>query len=181
MQLKEIKKSGKYHFNGKIINLRVDDIILPNGKESKREVVEHNGGSCLLVEKNDKILFVKQFRYPVGKPLLEIPAGKIDKGEDPLTTAIRELEEECGLIPLKIEKLFEFYPSPGYANEKLYIYQVKEFKRAKKSPDEDEFLEVKWIKTEKVRELIQKGKIEDAKTLIALLNYFLIKAEKERV
>ncbi|MBE5756774.1 MAG: NUDIX hydrolase [Clostridiales bacterium] len=178
MKLKESKKDGKYYFNGKVFNVKVDDVILPDGALSKREIVEHDGGATALVVKNGKILFVKQFRYAFNKVVMELPAGKLNKGEKPLDTAIRELKEECGIIPIKIEKLFEIYPTPGYTTEKIFIYEVKEFKRSKKALDEGEFLNVCWIKEEKVREYLKNGKIKDGKTVIALLNYFLTKTEK---
>ncbi|MBR2614192.1 MAG: NUDIX hydrolase [Clostridia bacterium] len=179
MKLKETKKDSTSIFNGKIFSVKVDGVILPDGKESKREIVEHQGASAVLVTKKGKILFVKQFRYAFNKVLMEIPAGKLNKGEDPLDTACRELKEECGIIPLKIEKLFEVYPSAGYTTEKIFIYEVKDFKRSKKELDEGEFLRSTWIKEEKVKEYIKQGKIKDAKTLLALQNYFLTKLEKE--
>ena len=104
MDLTEKTVNKKYIYNGKILNLRVDDILLPDGKPAKREIIEHSGGSAVYCEKDGKVLFVRQFRYPYKKVIYEIPAGKINAGEKPEAAAIRELEEECGV---KAEKVTE--------------------------------------------------------------------------
>ena len=104
-------------YNGKILNLRKDKVMLPNGKEGAREIVEHGGGSAVLCERDGKVLMVRQFRYAYGECVWEIPAGKVDRGEDPLDTAFRELEEECGVKAGKMTLLFTVYPSPGYTSE----------------------------------------------------------------
>ena len=106
---KTVKKN--YIFKGKIVNVRCDDALLPNGKPCTREVVEHNGGACVLYVENNKILFVKQYRYAYGEEVLEIPAGKLEKGEDPALAAKRELEEEAGVKAEKLTLLFVLYPS----------------------------------------------------------------------
>ena len=168
MPFKEETKSKNIVYKGKILNLRSDDVILPDGKETKREIVEHKGGSAVLVEKDGKILFVKQFRYAYKKELLEIPAGKLDEGEDPMVTARRELEEECGIIA-DMEFIREVYPSPGYTEEIIRIYKAKNLSIGKVNLDEEEFLSSVWIEKEKVRKMVKDGEIRDAKTLIALM------------
>ena len=175
MKLVEVKKEGKYLYNGKVLNLRLDTVLLPDESLSKREIVEHNGGSAVLVVKNGKILFVKQFRYAFNKIVVELPAGKIDKGESPFITAKRELFEECGIIPTDMALLYEIYPSPGYTNEKIFIYKVTEFKKTKRKLDDGEFLKTVWIGEDKVKKDLENGKIHDGKTVIALLRYFLEK------
>ncbi|MBR5192335.1 MAG: NUDIX hydrolase [Clostridia bacterium] len=173
MQFKEKTVNKNYVFKGRIINVRKDDIILPNGKAGIREVVEHGGGSCIVCEKDGKILLVKQYRYPYEQELLELPAGKLNVGEDPKETAIRELEEEGGIKCKKVEKLFEIYPSPGYTNEIIYIYKATDFVETKTHLDEDEFLTSAWYSKEELRKMIKNGEIKDAKTLIALLKILL--------
>ena len=117
MQFKEKTLDSKTVYVGKILNLKNDAIELPNGKTAQREYVEHSGGSAIYCEVDGKVLLVKQFRYPYKKELYEIPAGKVNYGEDPEKTAIRELEEEAGLIAERVEKMFDIYPTPAYTTE----------------------------------------------------------------
>ena len=168
MPFKETCKEKNYLYKGKILKLRNDTVCLPDGLETKREIVEHKGGSAILVEEKGKILFVKQYRYAYEKELLEIPAGKLDEGEDPIVTARRELEEECGIIG-DMEFVREVYPSPGYTNEIIRIYKAKNLSKGKMNLDEEEFLSSVWIDKNQVKEMIKKGEIRDAKTLIALM------------
>ena len=160
-------------FKGKILTVRCDDAELPDGKPCFREFILHNGGACVLYVKDGKVLLVRQYRYPYGESLYEIPAGKLDKGEEPIKAAARELEEEAGLIAKKLELLYVMYPSPGYTNEKIYIYEAISAKQAKAHLDEGEFLDVEYISLERVKEMLKKGEITDAKTIIALQAYFL--------
>ncbi len=168
---KTIKKN--YMFQGKIISVRCDDAALPNGQPCKREIVEHSGGACVLYVKEGKALFVRQYRYAYGETVLEIPAGKLNPGEDPKEAARRELKEEAGVCAEKIEHLYTIYPSPGYTNERIYIYEATGGKEGKAQPDEDEFLEAEYIPLDKVKKMMSRGEIKDAKTLVALQAYFL--------
>ncbi len=170
--------SKNYIYKGKILSLRVDDALLPSGAPCKREIVEHSGGACVLYVENGKILFVKQYRYAYGEEVYEIPAGKLEKGEEPSVTALRELEEETGIKAEKAELLFTVYPTPGYTNEKIYIYRAHGGVKTEQSLDEGEFLDVEWISVERVKELMKSGEIKDGKTLIALQAYFLEQVEK---
>ena len=170
MEFKEKTVKEEYLYKGKILNLRKDQIILPDGKGAVREVVEHSGGSCIFCEKDGKILLVKQFRYPYKQELLELPAGKLNPGESPETTAIRELEEEGGVRAEKVELMFEVYPSPGYTDEIIRIYRAVNVKETKSHLDEDEFLESVWLDKKTLKEMIKQGQIKDGKTLIALLS-----------
>ena len=169
MDFREKTVNKTYLYKGKILNVRKDDIILPDGKPAVRELVEHSGGSAILCEKDGKILLVKQFRYPYGEVIYEIPAGKLNEGEDPAQTAIRELEEEGGIIADKVEKLFDVYPTPAYTTEIIRIYRAVGIRQAKAHLDEDEFLTAVWIEKEKLKDMIAHGEIKDAKTIIALL------------
>ncbi len=169
MKFNETTLTQEYIYKGKILNLRKDEIACVNGKRSIREVVEHSGGSCVLCEKDGKILFVRQFRYPFKQELLELPAGKLNSGEDPMITAIRELSEEGGIEATKVELLCKIYPSTGYTNEIIYIYRAVEFVEGKAHLDDGEFLDAIWIDKQEVSKMVERGEILDAKTLVALL------------
>ena len=158
-------------FDGNVIKVSRDEVILDNGNKSTREVVKHPGGACVLVVNDGKVLLEKQYRYAVGAELIEIPAGKRDKGEDLFSTAKRELEEETGLIPLNLRKVYEIFPSPGYTNETIGIFFADEFKQSVTHFDEDESLTSFWLDIPTVIEWLNTGKITDAKTIIALLWY----------
>ena len=165
--------NANYIFRGKILNLRCDDAELPDGKPCTREFIEHGGGACVLYVKDGKVLLVRQYRYPYAESIYEIPAGKLDKGEEPIKTAIRELEEEGGLIAEELKLLYVMYPSPGYTNEKIYIYQALSARETTAKLDEGEYLDAEYIPLEKVKEMLANGEICDAKTIIALQAYFL--------
>lgn len=170
MDLKETTVRKNYIFEGKIIKVRKDDAVLPDGKPCTREVVEHNGGACVLCVKEGKVALVRQFRYAYGEELLEIPAGKLEKGEDPALAARRELEEETGLVAQSLERLYTIYPTPGYCNEKIYIYEAIGVKEGTRHLDEDEFLDVEFVPIEDAYRMVDAGEIRDAKTIIALLH-----------
>lgn len=169
MNFKEETLNKNYLYKGKILNLRRDDINLPNGKKAIREIVEHSGGSCIYCEDNGKVYLVKQFRYAYGEELWELPAGKLNAGEDPMQTALRELEEEAGLKANSIELMFTVYPSPGYTNEIIRIYRAWDLIKTEMHLDEDEFLTGEWFSKAQLKEMIENGEIKDGKTLIALL------------
>lgn len=168
---KTVKKN--YIYEGKILKLRRDDAELPNGEPCIREIVEHSGGACVLYVEEEKVLFVRQYRYAYGESLYEIPAGKLEKGEDPMKAAARELEEEAGVKAKNLELLFVNYPSPGYTDEKIYIYRACDGEKVQAHLDKDEFLDVEYIPLERVKEMLKKGEIKDGKTIIALQAYFL--------
>ena len=170
MNLEEKQISAEYKFKGKIINLRVDEALLPNGATATREVVEHNGGICVvpLTEKGE-ILMVEQYRYPYSEVVLEIPAGKRDGNEEPLEGGKRELKEETGATAENYTFLGELYPTPGYCGEIIYMYLATGLSYGETNPDEDEFLNIKRIPLEKAVEMIMNGEIKDAKTQTAIL------------
>ena len=170
-----IEKTVKanYIFRGKILTLRCDEAELPDGKPCSREFIEHSGGACVLYVKEGKVLLVRQYRYPYAESIYEIPAGKLDKGEEPIKTAARELEEEGGLVADELKLLYVMYPSPGYTNEKIYIYQALSAHETEAHLDEGEYLDAEYVSLEKVKEMLKNGEIKDAKTIIALQAYFL--------
>ncbi|HLR19663.1 MAG TPA: NUDIX hydrolase [Staphylococcus sp.] len=163
-------------YKGAIIDLEVHDIELPDGQTSKRELVFHNGAVavCALTPDNEVIL-VKQFRKSAEKPLLEIPAGKLEVDEERESAAKRELEEETGYIAEELELITEMYGSPGFSNEKVSIYFATDLKKGEMNLDDDEFIEIETYNIELLESMLQNKELEDAKTIIAvqhlLLNY----------
>ena len=159
-----------YKYKGRIINMRVDEILLPDGKNATREVVEHNGGVCVVPLTNEnEIIMVRQYRYPYSEVLLEIPAGKRDGDEEPLICGKRELLEETGATAKEYKFLGELYPTPGYCGEIIYMYAAKGLEFGDKNPDEDEFLETERIPLSTLVDMILSGKIKDSKTQTAIL------------
>lgn len=173
MDLKERTVEVNYVYQGKIVNLRCDEAALPDGRPCKREMVEHPGGASVLCVYKGKVALVRQFRYAYQEELLEIPAGKLEKGEDPMLAAKRELEEETGLVAGELKPLFTLYPTPGYTNEKIYIYEASGVTLGKQHLDEGEFLNVVFLPVEEVACMIEKGEIRDAKTIVAVQSYLL--------
>lgn len=168
MKLKERTVRKNYVYRGKIINVRCDDAELPDGRACRREIVEHSGGAAVLCVKDGKIALVRQYRYAYGEEIYEIPAGKLNAGEDPEQAAGRELTEETGLIASRLVLLFTLYPSPGYTNEKIYIYRAEGVEEGVQKLDEGEFLDAEFLPVEEVKEMIARGEIRDAKTIVAV-------------
>jgi ADP-ribose pyrophosphatase len=159
-------------YNGKIIDLQVDEVKLPNGTTGKRELVKHPGAvSVIPITKDNKIVLVEQYRKPLEKSIIEIPAGKVEKGEHPELTAIRELEEETGYTASGLSFVASFYTSPGFANELMYIFITDELEKLEEpvSSDEDEFIEVLELTLDEAKQLVEEERIHDAKTNYAIL------------
>lgn len=177
MNLEEKQLSFEYIYQGRIINLRKDTALIPNGNTAVREVIEHPGGVCVAaLTENDEVLFVRQFRYPYNEIVLEIPAGKRDGAdEDPLQCGIRELKEETGATAKNFIPLGELYPSPGYCGEIIWLFAATNLSFEEQSLDEDEFLTVEKIPLEKAVEMILSGEIKDAKTQAAVLKLKILK------
>lgn len=171
MNLEEKQLKHEYKFKGRIISLRQDTVLLPNGNTATREVIEHPGGVCVAaLTDNDELLFVRQWRYPYGEETLEIPAGKRDSlDEDPLLCGKRELQEETGATAQTYIDLKPLYPTPGYINEVIYCYLATGLSFGEMHPDEDEFLDVLRIPLQQAVEMVLSGEIKDAKTQIAVL------------
>ncbi|MDQ0111611.1 NUDIX hydrolase [Paenibacillus harenae] len=155
-------------FQGKMISLQVDTVALPEGRTATREIVKHPGAAAVMALLDGKLLVVEQFRKPLEKFQIEIPAGKLDPGEEPLTAASRELEEETGYIAKDLKLLSAFYTSPGFADEKLYVYFAEQVEEGVRNPDEDEDLNVEAITMEQADAYIAEGRISDAKTILAV-------------
>ncbi|MEC0280259.1 ADP-ribose pyrophosphatase [Bacillus halotolerans] len=158
-------------FSGKVIDLYIEDVELPNGKTSKREIVKHPGAVAVLaVTDEGKIIMVKQFRKPLERTIVEIPAGKLEKGEEPEYTALRELEEETGYTAKKLTKITAFYTSPGFADEIVHVFLAEELSvlEEKRELDEDEFVEVMEVTLEDALKLVESREVYDAKTAYAI-------------
>ena len=174
MELFEKQVASKQIFDGKVVKLFVDDIELPNGKGAFREVVRHPGAVCVIPITDDgEVIMVKQFRYPFASVLLEIPAGKLEIGEDPLDAVKRELEEESGVVADNIEFIGMTYTTVAFTDEKIYTYLATGLTYKESHPDEDEFLEVVKIPLDTLVNMVMSGEIKDSKTQVAIL-----KAEK---
>lgn len=168
----KILKSEK-RYTGKVFNLVIDEIEYPSGNRALREVAEHPGGSVVVPVLNDgDILLVRQFRYPMKKHLYELPAGKLDAGEDPAVCAARELEEETGYVAGSLRKLTAIYTSPGFCSELLHIYLATDLKTSSRGQQLEEGeldLTVQRIPLERAIEMIEKGEIVDSKTICGIL------------
>ena len=157
-------------YSGKILNIHKDRVLLPNGNESIREIVEHPGGVTVLpLDEQGNVYCVRQFRYAYGRHLLETPAGKLEPGETPLECAVRELGEETGFTADEFVDLGELYPSPGYCRESLYIYLARGLHRGKMHLDDDEFLDVEVYPLDTLLRMVMDGELRDAKTVVAVL------------
>ncbi len=171
MELTETTAASELIFDGHILKLYHDTVDLPNGRQAKREIVRHPGGVCVLaVDDNGYILLVRQFRYPYGEVVTELPAGKLEPGEDPQVCAERELKEETGASGT-LSHLATIYPTPGYTDELLYIYLATNLIYNEQSLDEDEFLSVERVHINTSIEMIMDGRLRDAKTVVGILKY----------
>lgn len=168
-----------YLYRGKIVNLRVDNAELPDGTTALREVIEHPGGVCVaaLTEK-EELLFVEQFRYPYMETVLELPAGKLEHGEDPFEAGKRELLEETGAAAKNYRDLGKLYPTPGYCGEIIHMYLAENLTFSEQHLDEDEFLEVRRIPLEEAFQMVMRNEIRDSKTQVGILKtYQLVKGQ----
>lgn len=161
-------------FKGKMIDLKVDEIEnIPSGNKGIREVAKHPGGAvAVAITDGNKILLVKQFRYPHRQWIIELPAGKLDKGEDPKICAARELQEETGYTAGKISKLGEIYTSPGFCDETLHIYLAENLTKGDHHREEgEEDMELLELTLDEIKEMIMSGEIIDAKTICGIYMY----------
>ena len=170
MDLTERTVESKTLFDGIIVTLKVDQAQLPDGKVATREVVEHPGGvSVVALTPEDQVLMVRQFRYAQGEVLLELPAGKLERGEDHRVCALRELEEETGYTPATLTYMGALLSSPGFTDEVLHMYLARGLKPGECHPDEDEFLERDRVPFGELVKEVMDGTIQDAKTVAAVL------------
>lgn len=158
-------------FQGKVISLQVDDVLLPDGNEAKRELIKHPGAVCVIaITDEKKIILVEQYRKALERPLVEVPAGKLEAGEEPSYCAERELEEETGYRPGSITHIQSFYTSPGFADELVHVFLAEGLKKVEGGlvADEDEFVELMEVTLSEAEQLAKDERIFDAKTLWAL-------------
>lgn len=182
LHLKEEQLRSEEIYNGRILKVSRDTVLLENGTEAIREVVHHPGGACVVpLTADGNVLMVRQFRYPHHKETLEIPAGKLEYGEDPLECAVRELKEEVGGEADHLESLGSLYPTPAYDEEVIYMYLARQISRLHaQSLDADEFLDVVQLPLADAVQMVMEDRIHDAKTQIALLKTaFLLQNEQK--
>ena len=168
--LKESKLSSEAIFQGRLLDVRKDEVELPNGKTSTREWINHPGAVCCVpILPEGKIALIRQYRYPVQEEMIELPAGKLDRGEEPEKCAVRELEEEIGYYPGKLTFLTHIHPAIGFANEKMWLYLAEDLEKTDSKLDEDEFLELIPTYLSEAVQMVWDRKISDVKTIIGLL------------
>jgi len=167
-------------YRGHAVNIRVDTVEKAGGRKTKRDVVEHS--DCIAVvalDEQNNILLVRQFRYPIGRFLLEIPAGGIEPGEEPIDSVRRELQEEIGYLPRKINKLGGFYTIPGYGTEYLHCFVATDLVPGHLTAEDTEDIELVRVSQDEIPQLIHSGEISDAKSIAALLMFLCIRQGKE--
>jgi len=156
-------------FEGRVVNLRVDDVEYDNGARSNVEIVEHNGGVAIIVQPSpDTIVLVRQLRPATGQELWEVPAGKLERGEDPLACATRELLEETGYRCRSMRRLWSFFTAPGFCNERLYLFVAEDLTPGAAEPEATEVLQPREFKVKEAWAMVERDEIPDAKTQIAL-------------
>ena len=181
MDYSEKTLASEEKYRGRILCVRRDTVSLPDGSEAVREVVEHSGGVGVIpVDENGNVWCVRQFRYPFGAHLLEIPAGKLEPGESPLACAVRELGEETGFTAAEYTSLGKLYPSPGYCHETLYIYLATGLTRGEAHLDKGEFLDVETYPLETLYQMVMDDALPDAKTAMAVVKAKLILDERKK-
>lgn len=174
-KLRELPLRQHYLYEGQIVKLRKDLVELSNHKQTHREIVEHPGGVAVAaLTPEGELIMIRQYRYPYEKVLLEIPAGKLEKGEEPLLCGKRELLEETGITAQAFTDLGVLYPTPGYCNEVIHLYMATNLTFSAPKPDEDEFLEMVRIPFSEALQMVMQGEIADAKTQIAILKINLL-------
>lgn len=176
----EKKLQSRKIYDGRIVHLRLDEVELENGKSAMREVIDHPGGVCVApIEPDGTILMVRQFRYAHGKELLELPAGKLEYGEDPAACGLRELAEEVGREAGEYHSLGCLYPTPAYVTEVIHLYYAAQLTPVAQHLDEDEFLDIVRVPFDEALEMVLDGRICDAKTQLALLKLDVLRRRGE--
>lgn len=170
MSLEEKTTDIKNVYDGKVLKLELHTVELCNGNNSMREIIRHRGGVAIIpITDKNEIYLVRQYRKPYEQEILEVPAGKLEKDEKPECCAIRELKEETGLTAERLTMLTIMYPSPGYTDEKIYIYKAEGLTQGEYCLDEDEFINVEKYTLNQGMEMVRNGTINDAKSIIAIL------------
>ena len=164
--------SSQLIYDGQVVKLRVDTVSMPSGREATREIVEHSDCVAIVaIDGNNNVLLVKQFRKAVEKELLEIPAGGIEAGEDPVATVRREMQEETGYLPQKVERLGGFYSSPGFCSEYIYLYLATDLTPSPLQAEDTESIKLVRVPISQIPSLIASGSICDTKSIAGLLTY----------
>ena len=170
MEFKEEMVSQETVYEGVIVNVRRDQVRLMDGRVTGREVVEHRGGVAVFaMDDQGRVALVRQYRYPMGEETLELPAGKLEPGEDPRDSGLRELAEETGLVPGTFEDMGCLYSSPGILAERIYLYFAKDLTQGPTHPDDGEFVETVWLPYQDLVDKARRGEIKDGKTLVGIL------------
>ena len=170
MEFKEEMVSQETGYEGVIVNVRRDKARLMDGRITNREVVEHPGGVAVFaMDDQGRVALVRQYRYPMGEETLELPAGKLEPGEDPRDSGLRELAEETGLVPGTFEDMGCLYSSPGILAERIYLYFAKDLTQGPTHPDDGEFVETVWLPYQDLVDKARRGEIKDGKTLVGIL------------
>ncbi len=175
MELEETRLAGSRVFDGRLLKVDLDTVRLPNGAQAVREVVRHPGAVVIVpVDGEGNVHLVRQFRYPCGRALLEVPAGKLEPGEEPFPAAMRELEEEIGARAGQWLPMGELLPTPGFCDELQHVYLARELTFGTVHPDEDEFLEQVVLPMDRAVAMAADGQLQDCKTVAALLRARLL-------
>lgn len=170
MELTEKTLDSRRVFDGRLLHLDVDTIALPNGQQAIREVVRHPGGVCVLpLHADGTVSVVRQLRYPYQEVVTELPAGKLEPGEDPGEAIRRELSEETGYTAGEWHDMGLFYPTPGYTDERLHLYFARDLKAGAVHPDDDEFIECDRVPLDTLLEQVMAGELKDGKTIALIL------------
>ena len=170
MEFKEEMVSQETVYEGVIVNVRRDKARLMDGRITNREVVEHPGGVAVFaMDDQGRVALVRQYRYPMGEETLELPAGKLEPGEDPRDSGLRELAEETGLVPGTFEDMGCLYSSPGILAERIYLYFAKDLTQGPTHPDDGEFVETVWLPYQDLVDKARRGEIKDGKALVGIL------------
>ncbi|MDY3013800.1 MAG: NUDIX hydrolase [Evtepia sp.] len=181
MELKEEMVSQQTVYEGIIVNVRRDKARLLDGRITNREVVEHPGGVAIFaMDTQENVFLVRQYRYPMGEVVLELPAGKLEKGENPREAGLRELEEETGLIPGTFLPMGCSYSSPGIFAEKIYLFFAEDLKQGPVHPDDGEFVETVKIPFSELMDMVRRGEIRDGKSLAGILKASLLLEERKK-
>lgn len=180
MDMTEKTLSSKLVYDGRILRLHVDTVELPNGKQALREVADHPGGVAVVaIDGGGSVLTVRQYRYAFSRVLEEIPAGKLEPGEDPREAALRELREETGAVPERLTELGSLIVSPGAYGEVLHLYLAEGLAVGARSPDEDEFLDVVRTPFDEMVRRVLDGELRDAKTVAGILKVYAMRQKRQ--
>ena len=165
----------KLLYKGRVVSLYVDDVLAPNNQNTIREYVKHPGGVTIIAFNENRIILERQYRYPYDEVIYELPAGKLEKDEDPALAAARELEEETGYKTQNLNYLGKIYPTVGYSNEILYVYEAGNLLQSKQNFDSDEYVELEYFTLDEIIDMIKTNKIKDSKTISAIMFYCINK------